>query len=194
MSNLMHSSKDTFNIILDDPPIEFGGVRVRTDFKQALKFFRIQTSKKIKEKDKWRVMLGAMFWGIPKAQPEEIGEWLLWYLSGGAEKEDSEEDERLFDFNIDNGLMFSAFRQVYNIDLSVESMHWWYFLELFRGLPEGTKLSKVIEIRGKEIPAKADPKYKSEMKKLKRLYALDKEAQFKKESDALENGLKNGWG
>lgn len=185
-----------FNILLDDPPVDFRGVKINTDFRQGLKFFRILAADKFDETMKARLMITAIFdgnpWGVVE-DPQEVMDFIGWYISGGREgEEESEESERLFDWNVDNTLLFSAFFQVYGINLRNAGFHWWEFLALFNGLPDNTKLSSIIDIRGKEIPEKADAKYKAKVKKLKRLFAIDKDSQINKESLALDDGLR-GW-
>ena len=97
------------------------------------------------------------------------------YISGG-QKGSGQSDQIVFDFNIDAGRVYAAFRQVYGLDLRQEQMHWWIFLELFRALPEGTQLSKVIEIRAKKITKDMDEDSKRALRKAKRAYAIQQDA------------------
>ena len=83
---------------------------------------------------------------------------------------------KAFDFKIDAGLIYAAFRQAYGIDLLEYQgrLHWWQFYSLFQGLPKGTKIREVMQIRSCDIPAPT--KYNQaeirNLHALKQLYAL----------------------
>lgn len=81
---------------------------------------------------------------------------------------------RCYSFEYDDALIFSAFMQMYHIDLSqVSFLHWWKFRALFYALPEDTKLVKVMGYRSIEIDKKTMPservKFLTEMKKVYKL-------------------------
>ncbi|GHU59746.1 hypothetical protein AGMMS49975_27670 [Clostridia bacterium] len=59
-----------------------------------------------------------------------------------------------FDYVQDADLIFASFYMDYGIDLLEEigKLHWAKFTALFAGLSERTKMFKVMEIRGREIP------------------------------------------
>ncbi len=82
-----------------------------------------------------------------------------------------EEADEVLDFKEDAGLIYAAFYQTYKIDLIEEQgkLHWLKFKALLNGLPEGTALSKVIEIR-QWTPDKKN--YKAQMQMLKDKYRL----------------------
>ena len=61
--------------------------------------------------------------------------------------------ERVTSFEQDAGLIRSAFRQVYGIDLFREKMHWLEFRELLQNLPEGNRYEEVLGIRSRPMPA-----------------------------------------
>jgi len=163
-----------YNSILDKAPGEHFGVALKTDFKQALKFFRVMEDKELDDDDKSNLTVKLFVYGLsPGVKPEDIVKAIEKHLSGPDKKDEGSSGKKSFCFNADHGLLLAAFRQVYNIDLKTESMHWWDFLELFGALPDGTHLMKVIEIRNKEIPKKGDQKYIRSLRKLKRIYSLD---------------------
>jgi len=110
----------------------------------------------------------AMFFGdiVYRDDIEGLVKHLGWYLAKGKEeKEEDENEERTFDLLIDAGKIFSAFMQVYHINLRTVKMHWWVFLELLEGLPSGTYLSSVIELRGKEPDKNMSAKDRVELAK-----------------------------
>ena len=61
--------------------------------------------------------------------------------------------KRLTSYEQDAGLIRSAFRQVYGIDLYRDKLHWLEFVELLQNLPEGNRYEEIIGIRARPMPA-----------------------------------------
>lgn len=61
--------------------------------------------------------------------------------------------EKVTSFEQDAGLIRTAFRQVYRIDLFREKLHWFEFTELLQCLPEGNRYTETLSIRARPIPA-----------------------------------------
>jgi hypothetical protein len=162
-----------YNPLLDSPIDSWRGFAIRTDFRQALKFFRIAEDKDLEENEKAALYIRCFFNTIPTPL-DNVFDFIGWYVAGGEEAKKSP-GVRVFDFDIDAGRLYAAFMQVYRIDLREENMHWWDFLELFRALPDGTMLARVMDIRGKKIDPKADAKYRMELARAKAAYALEQE-------------------
>lgn len=55
---------------------------------------------------------------------------------------------KLLDMVIDGSFIVASFQQAYGIDLTSCSMHWHRFCALLDGLPDDTKLSKIMGYRG----------------------------------------------
>lgn len=97
-------------------------------------------------------------------------------LFGADKEEDQEEDDgtRLTSFDQDAALIRAAFWQTYRINLYTERLHWLAFVELLRGLPEGTRYMEVVGIRAKPMPTPT--KYNMEerlwLQKAKARYAV----------------------
>ena len=185
-----------FNVILDDPPKSYKGYALRTDFRQGLKFFRNVGDDKMEETQKAKniilCLFGAFHYGLFKDEQtiKDTWQFINWYISGGKEEQEDIGGKRLFDFNIDHGRLYAAFLQVYGIDLRNTDLHWWIFLELFASLPDSTKLSSVIEIRNKEIPKKADKKYRAELLRLKRAFAI---GDYRKDQESRMDSFVKGF-
>jgi len=164
-----------FNPLLEELPTEWEGVPIKTDFRQPLRFFRCTKDRGLSPKEKAGIVIRLFF--DPGQLPfvsTELWDFVLFFVSGGEpEKEDS--GSKVFDFEIDAGRVFAAFWQTYGIDLTAEKMHWWVFLELFRALPDDTMLSKVMDIRGREIPKGIDPKQRYNLIRAKRAFALEQD-------------------
>lgn len=57
--------------------------------------------------------------------------------------------ERLYDYILDGEYIVGSFMQCYGIDLtSIEYMHWHLFKALFVSLPDNTKMSQIMSMRG----------------------------------------------
>lgn len=61
--------------------------------------------------------------------------------------------KRVTSYEQDAGLIRAAFRQVYNIDLFRDKLHWLEFTDLLHNLPEGNRYEEVIGIRARPLPA-----------------------------------------
>lgn len=60
--------------------------------------------------------------------------------------------QKVTDWVQDAGLIRSAFRQVYGIDLFRDRLHWLEFTELLSAIPEGNRYSDVVGIRARPMP------------------------------------------
>ena len=82
--------------------------------------------------------------------------------------------KRLMDFEQDAWAIYAAFVQAYGIDLHKTRLHWWTFLDLLRALPEDTRFSQIIGIRGQPLPkpTKYNADERRRIAQLKAEYAL----------------------
>ena len=96
--------------------------------------------------------------------------------------------KRLTSYEQDAGLIRAAFRQVYNIDLFRDRLHWFEFVELLQFLPDGCRYEETIGIRARPMPAatKYNQKEREWLMKAKQSVALhltEKEQERKYEAD-----------
>ena len=88
---------------------------------------------------------------------------------------DEDEDVRLIDFEVDAQEIYASFVQAYNINLfeAQGRLTWPEFIALLNGMPEGTAVSQLVEIRSWK-PSKHDSsEYKAKMRRLQNKYRLD---------------------
>ena len=71
-----------------------------------------------------------------------------WLLFG----EPRESGERITSFEQDAGLIRSAFRQAYGVDLFRDKLHWLEFIELWQNLPGGSRYEEILSIRARPLP------------------------------------------
>lgn len=75
---------------------------------------------------------------------------IMWFYTCGRGLEQRGKGRNMepaIDFSCDGERIFSAFRQVYQLDLSEEGLHWWKFIALLRGLPPECELMRVVRLR-----------------------------------------------
>lgn len=93
--------------------------------------------------------------------------------------QEDDDKKQLIDLDVDADKIYASFQQAYNIDLFdvQQDFHWHKFKALLNGLPGGTVLSRVIQIRSWK-PSKHDSaEYKQEMIKLQKIHALQEEVE-----------------
>jgi hypothetical protein len=156
------------NLLLEELPTTFGGKRFNSDFRAALKFFEVFESE-IPDDEK-AAKIAALFFpeGVPNEDPWPFMET---FLSGGEKR--GGEGKWCFDFSIDSGRIFVSFFQAYGIDLTTAKLHWYVFLELFRGLPDDTIMQKTIELRLKEPDKNDSAEYRQKLRRAQDAVRLD---------------------
>lgn len=58
---------------------------------------------------------------------------------------------KLLDMTIDSPFIIASFQQAYGIDLTSCDMHWHRFRALLDGLPDDTKLARIMSYRGYDV-------------------------------------------
>jgi hypothetical protein len=166
-----------FNILLDEPP-EFCEVngreyKVNTDFRVVLAYMRLMDGED-SEEDK-AIYGMALFFGdmIAVGDLKGLSDWLRWYIKRGVERQEEERKETpIFDIMMDSGRVYTAFLQTYKINLRKSKMHWWVFGELLEGLPKGTHLADVIELRGRKFETWMKAGDRNELQRAKNRYRI----------------------
>lgn len=142
--------------------------RLETSFRTWLSFGR--------ELEEGRVWAGVFADEVPE------GDWLPaaleFFRSENACPHDvPEADARAIDLIGDGDLLVAAFQQAYGIDLTEGDMHWHRFKALVAGLPESTKLSKVMCYRTYRKPHKSETN-DDLMRRMRRMWEIpDPDAQ-----------------
>lgn len=157
--------------------------QIRTDFKVWLEFSEILT-KNISWAEKVIKMLNLTFPELPSNLAEALSTVMDFYShSADSEKKDENSLKKAcFDFEYDADLIYSAFYQQYNIDLTEASMHWWKFKALLSSLSEDTHFIKVVQYRSIDISKIKDKEQKKFYNSMKKRYKLpDKRSEEEKE-------------
>lgn len=114
---------------------------INTDFRVWIEFERVLREDR------------ALWWGIFANETPESLNWVgsaIEFLQSrnATPRPSGSSADRAFDYILDGDYIVAAFQQAYCIDLTVcEYMHWHRFTALMNGLPEETKLAKIMEYR-----------------------------------------------
>ena len=170
------------------------GLKIRTDFRESIKFELLMQDKTINDDKKIRMILNLYYY-----KPEEITdlkkslEEIVWFYKGGdkvenkdnAKKEGNRRKKQIYSYEFDAEYIYSAFMQQYKIDLNdIKYLHWWKFRALFINLNEDVLFSKIMKYRAIELSNIKDKETKKFYKEMKKLYALpDMRTEQEKESD-----------
>lgn len=146
-------------------PEEICGIKIETNFRVILGFLCADTEEKKRD-----ALLNIFYNGVP----ENIGDEFNQFIAAGEEVKDDDDEEKSFDFVIDAGRIYSSFFQDYGINLFSENLHWWEFMELFKGLSENTIIKKVIDARTKKITPEMGKEEREYWIKMKQQFSLGK--------------------
>ena len=117
---------------------------IHTDFRVILRIFRMLADAEIAAEDK-QMLLRAMF--FKGEYPADAERGFEWFVRCGEETNEAP-CEKDFDYEQDAREIYSAFRQMYGIDLLCEKLHWWVFSALLGGVFAGENaLTNKIRLR-----------------------------------------------
>lgn len=183
------------NILLDRlPQYTSSGLRIRTDFRESIKFELLMQDRRINEKDKIMQALNLYYYDLKEIKDikQAIND-LLWFYRCGKEiekQEDSSEEteqktKQIYSYEFDDEYIYSAFMEQYKIDLnSIKYLHWWKFKALFKSLNENTQFVKIMGYRAINLSKIKDKDLKANYRKMQKTYALpDMRSEEEKEAD-----------
>ncbi len=187
------------NILLDKlPQFTQNGLRIRTDFRESIKFELLMQDNKISEKDKILYALNLYYYDTKKIKDIKLAvNDILWFYTCGKEKIEKKDDEesienktkQIYSYEFDDEYIYSSFLEYYGIDLnSIKYLHWWKFKALFNGLGEKTKIVEIMGYRSMNIGKIKDKEMRKHYKKMQQIYALpDMRSEEEKEKDFAES-------
>mgnify|MGYP003248142868 FL=1 len=186
-----------YNLILNKLPKSTPNkLKIRTDFRESIKFELLMQDNTIKDSDKVIIALKLYYY-----KPSEITniktavDDMLWFYRCGKDikiKENNDIDKQvekkqkqIYSYEFDAEYIYSAFMEQYKIDLnSIQYLHWWKFKALFTSLNENVLFSKIMEFRTIKLSKIKDKSMKEYYSKMKKLYALpDMRSEEEKEED-----------
>lgn len=186
-----------YNLILNKlPKTTPNKLKIRTDFRESIKFELLMQDNTIKDSDKVIIALNLYYY-----EPEKITniktavDDMLWFYKCGKDIKKKEEkdtnqqagkkEKQIYSYEFDAEYIYSAFMEQYKIDLnSINYLHWWKFKALFTSLNENVLFSKIMGFRTINLSKIKDKSMKEYYKKMKKIYALpDMRSEEEKEED-----------
>lgn len=182
------------NLLLDRlPQYTNSGLKLRTDFRESIKFELLMQDTKLDEQTKVTQALKLYYYDVSKIQNlKEAVEDMLWFYSCGRKqqkvdenKSEEKNNKQIYSYEFDDEYIYSAFMEQYKIDLnSIKYLHWWKFKALLNSLNENTQFVKIMGYRSIDLSKIKDKDMKANYKKLKKQYALpDMRTTQQKEAD-----------
>lgn len=171
------------NILLDRlPQYTKSGFKLRTDFRESIKFELLMQDNKIDEQTKIVQALKLYYYDISRITDikQAIND-ILWFYGCGKQEinvddnknENKESNKQIYSYEFDDEYIYSAFMEQYKIDLnSIKYLHWWKFKALMNSLNENTQFVKIMGYRAIDLSKIKDKDMKLNYKKLKKQYAL----------------------
>lgn len=188
-----------YNLLLNKlPNITPSGLKIRSDFRESIKFELLMQDNSVKERDKLMLALNLYYYDTSHINDIQVAvDDLLWFYKGGKierknvdekVKKDNSKEKQIYSYEFDAEYIYSAFLEQYNIDLnSIKYLHWWKFRALFSSLNEKTQFSKIMGYRSMNTSKIKDKDMKKHYEKMKKLYALpDMRTEEQKENDFAE--------
>ena len=167
----------------DSLQIGRGKYKIDASFRAALKVQDVLTDILLSDSEKARlcavILVRPRFLGkiMPYKNCVALLEAYFEKIIPGLRSGKKKETQKIMDFRQDAQYIYSAFRQVYGIDLfgKDKNLHWWVFLALLSGLPDNTRLMQIISIRTRKPPrpTRHNAEERAELMRLKTEYALE---------------------
>lgn len=139
-------------------------------------FFEVNTDFRVWIEFEYRLRVMHQMWrGIFKNEVPRSTDWYQSAIEFLQSKNETPRSSgsggvRALDYIMDGDYIVAAFQQAYNIDLTaIEYLHWHRFNALMNGLPDSTKLAKIMGYRVWQ-PSNKDSE--AQMKELKNIWAL----------------------
>lgn len=181
------------NLLIDGVPetVYIGSLKykINSDFRTCLLFEELIKDDSLSKEDKVYMTIKLFF---DNQYIEDFGEALekiMWFYSCGREEKqiDNKVYKPIFSFEEDDIFVYSAFIEVYNIDLTIEKLHWWKFKALFESIPDNVQVSKIMSYRAIQINKDMTDSEKKFYRNMKKLYALpDNRTQEEKDLEFAE--------
>lgn len=162
------------NILIDDLPKEIDGVPIETDYRKMIQFEQLMFDEEISIQQKYVYALNLLYL---KPVPDFIKAWrgLLWFFRCGNENKEASssttQGKLVYDFEQDAEYIYSAFWQVYRIDLQKEPLHWWAFMSLLSALPDSCLMGQIMQYRSMDT-SKLKGLEKKRVQEIQRKFAI----------------------
>ena len=180
------------NILVDKLPTDYEGLKINTNFRSFILFELLMQDKNIDKEDKIALALDLFYDEFPRDITKAINGILWFYSKGKYQKEQINEEKnekkvkkKIYSYEYDADLIYTAFLDQYGIDLNdINELHWFKFKAMFEGLKSENKICEIMGYRAVDISKIKDKEEKKRYKKLQKEWALpDDRTEEEKEQD-----------
>ena len=189
MNMLINSVPDRLNIAGTE-------YKINTDFRTWLEFEMLLSENAEKAENTLADIKNLVFCKNqpPSFADEKTVNQILWFYRCGKklQKSSHTSEKEIFNYDYDDGYIFSAFLEQYHIDLEQTKLHWWKFHALMLSLSDSTEFVKIMGYRSIEINSKMTASQKAFYQKMKKQYKLPLKKEVQKQISSIEDALING--
>lgn len=156
--------------------VEVNGVeyQIETDFRKWIEFHDIALQEGDDQERIHKIL--EMYKGQrPGSVGDAVNALCEFYAAGQLKKDSGNAGKTVpnYDFEFDQDYFVSGFRENYGISLpSVDYLHWWEFLALFRGMNADTELKQRMQIRSIDIGQIRDVKERARIRRAQMAIAI----------------------
>jgi hypothetical protein len=165
------------NVLTDQLPNELNvhgkKHKINSDFRTCLRIILAWEDNELAALEKSEIMLLNLYQKMPDDIPDAIEQATLFMNGGEVGVEGGGEPVRLFSFDKDANLIYSAFRKTHNIDLSNQELHWFQFLALFMDLGQNTHFCNLVALRKRVKTGKASKEERQLASELGEVFDLE---------------------
>jgi hypothetical protein len=175
------------NFLIEQFPdaIEIDGevYAVNTDFRVGLQIMADFENPEFDQDEKGYLMLNRLYRDLPDDRDGEFYQEALSkatkFLNAGDETgQETEGKPRLYSFDKDARLIYSAFSQTHGVDLQTADMHWWRFIALFMDLGADTAFNSMVNLRKRYHEGKLTDEEKKLVARLGNDFLLEQEESY----------------
>ena len=168
-------------------------IKINTDFRIGILFELLMQDNSLSNKAKLKQAIDLYYFNTSEIQDIETAiNDIIWFYGYGKKEEktsqknkEEKEIKQIYSYEFDDELIYSAFKDQYNIDLQdIEYLHWWKFKALFNGLKKDNLIVEIMGYRAIDLSKIKDKEERKYYKALKKQYALpDMRTDEQKEMD-----------
>jgi hypothetical protein len=146
---------------------------IRSDFRNAIRIMLGYEDIELTMLEKQTILLNILYETEPVDKMIAISQGLKFLNGGVVGEEDADEPSvRVYSFSKDANLIYAAFQQTHNIDLTTAEMHWWKFLALFMDLGSDTLFCNLVGLRKRLKTGKASKEEREAARDMQSLLEL----------------------
>lgn len=170
---------------------------INSDFRTSALFEMMMSDEEL-DKEERIINALQLYYPIIPSNTNEAVKKIMWFYSCGKDNRkykgtSSREAEQIYNYEFDDGYIYSAFLSQYGIDLQdIEYLHWWKFKAMFKALKDDNMIVKIMGYRSLDLNTIKDKEQKAHYRRLKKIYELPKSKTEIDKLNAIEEALMHG--